>query len=588
MVTKTQTIDFLKDLSWTWYCEFNNLKSLVSFDNAFWWKQMYFCAWMDKKPVERCKDNDFTKKKYFFVDIDIRMTMYKLEKRVIDDEELATIWLDIIWKINKTEWNDYKYSIFSWNWIHLYYVWDETVIDYKTYAEWIEYIYNQIDKIIYPFDCDQSCKNIARITRVPWSINTRIKKEKWEIIWDLWDIECDFIEIKEAKTKHLEKLKDYSEIIKKEQEVIKKEEQLIRQIVWTVKKDDKIFEQINQLPAYELAEYVWWVRYKDCWKDNCPLLETDKNMWAYYWKPSNVIVNTWSSLIKNRHEKYFTTYRLVRDELFTWDVKQTLDFFKEKYNIVVVEKWIIPPKKDFDIKGFLYGSKVFEPFECMMSGELVTVVAKTNSWKTTFAMNMLQANKDIGKEWFYINLEFAIETVAKSRRLSINKKTKKHLTDLDPLTEQEQDLLNRYVKAYISKFKYHNNSNWETIDDLIDIIVKKNNEWIDLFVIDSFSKIKWNSDTDNVRWNQNNVMQKLQSLCQNLWIVIVLLHHTNKAWVFEWSQKIMDDSNVFIVMWRDVSPSGSDITTFTLTKDKFVSFTEIQTYFDKWDYVPTF
>lgn len=588
MANKEQVIEFLKDLSGTWFCELNNLNHIVKIDNALWWQQMYFCAGMNERPTARCKDEDFTKKKYFFVDIDIRKIIYDKEKRIIDDKELWDKWLEIIKKISDAWYWDYRYSVFSGNGIHLYYVWDEIQIDHKTYSLWVEKVYQILDNAIYPFCCDQACKNIARITRLPWSINTRIKKEKWVEIWNMWDIECDFFEYRDNTSQFMGQLKELAQQYEKELEIMKREEQIVRQIVGNIKKDDKIFEQINQIPAYELAEFVWWVRYKDCWKDNCPLLEEHKNMWAYYWKPSNVVVNTWSSLIKNKYEKYFTSYRLIRDEFMNWDVKATLDFFKDRYNIVVVEKWVIPPKKDYPIKWFVYWTAVFDPFDCAMSGELVTVVAKTNSWKTTFAMNMLQENKKIGKEWFYINLEFIIETVARTRRLSINNKKKRNLTDLEPLDEREQDLLDRYVKAYLSKFKYYNNPNWETIDDLIDIIVKKNNEWVELFVVDSFSKIKWNSDTEHTRGNQNTVMQKLQSLCQNLWIVIVLLHHTNKAGVFEWSQKIMDDSNVFIVMWREVSPMWNDITKFSLSKDKFVSYTDIQTMFDKWEYVPMF
>lgn len=582
---KQNVIDFLKDLSWSWYCELNNLKEIVTFDKAFWWKQIYFCAGLDKKPTGRCKDNDFTKKKYVFVDIDIRNIVYDLEKRVIDDDELAKIGWDILWKLSKDYWN-YKYSVFSWNGIHLYYVGDEIQIDYKTYAEWVEKFYKMIDSVIYPFVCDQACKNIARITRMPWSINTRTKK-KWDIVlWDMGDIECEIIESIDKKF-DMNILFEYSEQIKKEIATQKEEERIIRQIVWNVKWDDQIFDEINKIPAYELAEYVRWVRYRDCGKDNCPLLEESKNMWAYYWKPSNVIVNTWSSLIKNKQEKYFTTYRLVRDELYNWDVKQTLDFFADKYNIKVVQKWVIPPKKQYETKWYVYWNKVFDPFDCMMSGELATVVAKTNSWKTTFAMNLLQSNKKLWKEWFYINLEFAIDTVAKSRRLYINKKRKRNLTDLDPLTPQEQHELNTYVKNYISKFKYHNNPQGETIEDIIDLIVAKNKEWFELFVLDSFSKIKWNSEKDS-RWKQNQAMQKLQELCQSLWIVIVVLHHTNKNWDFEWSQKIMDDSNVFIVVWRDTSPSWTDTTTFTLSKDKFISYIEIQCMFENWEYIPMF
>lgn len=582
---KQKVIDFLKDLSWNGYCELNNLKEIVTFNQAFWGKQIYFCAWLDKRPIARCKDNDFTKKKYVFVDVDIRQIAYDREKRVIDDIELWEIANDIIQKMNN-KWENYKYCVISWNWLHFYFVWDEVHIDHNTYSEWVEQMYKLIDLDIYPYYCDQACKNIARITRMPWSINTRIKTKNWVEIWNMGCIECEIIETKDEKF-DMQLLFEFSEQIKKDLATQKEEEKIIRQIVGNIKNDDKIFEEINRIPAYELAEYVRWVRYRDCGKDNCPLLEKTKNMWAYYRKPSNVIVNTWSSLIKSKHEKYFTTYRLARDELYNGDVKQTLDFFKDKYNIYVIQKWVIPPKKQYEVKGFLYWNRVFEPFDCMMSGELVTVVAKTNSWKTTFAMNMLQSNKNLWKEWFYINLEFAIDTVAKSRWLYINKKKKRNLTDLEPLTEQEQQELDIYVKNYISKFKYHNNPQGEFIEDIIDLIIEKNQKWFELFVLDSFSKIKWNAEKDS-RGKQNAVMQKLQELCQSLGIVIVVLHHTNKAGEFEWSQKIMDDSNVFIIVGRDTSPSWLDTTTFTLSKDKFVSYTEIQCMFENWEYIHMF
>lgn len=590
MATKEQTRKFLYDLAWTGKVEFNNLKTITTFDDAYWKETMYFCAWFDKKLEWRCWDKDFTKKKYFVVDLDIRENIHNNENRIIDDEELVNISMKVISELNENWFGDFRYWVFSWNGIHLYYVWEELEIDNKTYSKGVEYIYRQIDSIIREnkVSCDPACKNISRITRLPWSINTRTKKRWDKVLRDLEPIECDFFIETDTVSENFWKLKEYASMLEKEEELEKKNEQYIRQIVSTVKKDEKIFDEINRIPAYEVAQFVWWVWYKDCGKDNCPLLEKEKNMWAYYWKPSNVIVNTGSSMIKNRHEKYFTTYRLVRDELLYWDVEATIKRFKDKYNIQVIPKWVIPPKKEYEIKGFVYGNKIFYPFDCMMSGELCVVVAKTNSWKTTFAMNMLQENKKIGKEWFYINLEFAIETVAKNRWLWMNWKSKKNLTDLAPLTEQEQLSLQDYVKKYLAKFKYYNNPKGETLEDLVDMIIKKNEEWYELFVLDSFSKIKWNSDSDNTRGKQNIATQTLQDLAQSLWICIVVLHHTNKAGDFEWSQKIMDDSNVFIVMWRDVSPMWTDMTKFTLTKDKFVNYTEIQACFEKWEYVPTF
>jgi RecA-family ATPase len=117
------------------------------------------------------------------------------------------------------------------------------------------------------------------------------------------------------------------------------------------------------------------------------------------------------------------------------------------------------------------------------------------------------------------------------------------------------------------------------------MVIEKNKEWYGLFVVDTLSRIKWNLDSSKAHTNQNKCMEVLQDLCQNLWVVIILLHHTNKAWTFEWSQKIMDLSNVFLVMARDEDWFWDRITKFTLTKDKFITYTEIETKYNNWEYV---
>jgi len=62
---------------------------------------MYFCAGMDKTPTARCKDSDFTKKKYFVVDLDIRENIHNNENRVIDDDELGAIGIKVIAQLDK-------------------------------------------------------------------------------------------------------------------------------------------------------------------------------------------------------------------------------------------------------------------------------------------------------------------------------------------------------------------------------------------------------------------------------------------------------------------------------------------------------
>jgi RecA-family ATPase len=74
-------------------------------------------------------------------------------------------------------------------------------------------------------------------------------------------------------------------------------------------------------------------------------------------------------------------------------------------------------------------------------------------------------------------------------------------------------------------------------------------EGYQLFVVDTFSKIHGNLEKD-ARNNQNKCMEELQELAQRLDVAIVMLHHTNRAGTWEGSQKIMDLSNVFIVITK--------------------------------------
>ena len=205
-----------------------------------------------------------------------------------------------------------------------------------------------------------------------------------------------------------------------------------------------------------------------------------------------------------------------------------------------MKKWFVFPSENFNNPN--------NDFWIMMSWELITVVAESNSWKTTFAMDTIAKNSKLGRKCFYINLEFAIETMRKSRWLWLNKKKKENLTDLNPLTEEEEKEMNKYVEENLKNFDYYNNANWLSLDKLVNIISEKALEWYEFFVIDTFSRIEWNLNSQTARTSQNKCMETLQEMAQRLDIAIMVLHHTNRAWTFEGSQKIMDLSNMFILI----------------------------------------
>ena len=236
-----------------------------------------------------------------------------------------------------------------------------------------------------------------------------------------------------------------------------------------------------------------------------------------------------------------------------------------------MKKWFVFPSENFN--------KPESDFWVMMSGELVTVVAESNSWKTTFAMDIIDKNSKLGRKCFYINLEFAIDTMWKSRWLWLNWKKKENLTDLNPLTENEEKEMNDYVQTSLKKFDYYNNPNWISLADLNKLISEKSMEWYELFVIDTFSRIEWNLNSQTARTMQNKSMEILQELAQRLDILIIVLHHTNRQWTWEGSQKIMDLSNMFIVIEKDVDGEFEEYRRYKLMKDKYTTNKEVELYY---------
>jgi len=241
-----------------------------------------------------------------------------------------------------------------------------------------------------------------------------------------------------------------------------------------------------------------------------------------------------------------------------------------------MKKWFVFPSENFNNPS--------NDFWVMMSWELITVVAESNSWKTTFAMDTIAKNSKLGRKCFYINLEFAIETMRKSRWLWLNWKKKENLTDLNPLTEEEEKEMNKYVEENLKKFDYYNNANWISLDKLVNLISEKALEWYELFVIDTFSRIEWNLNSQIARTSQNKCMETLQEMAQRLDIAIMVLHHTNRAWTFEGSQKIMDLSNMFILIEKDIDWEWEEYRRYKLMKDKYTTNKEVELYYHGWKY----
>ena len=127
-------------------------------------------------------------------------------------------------------------------------------------------------------------------------------------------------------------------------------------------------------------------------------------------------------------------------------------------------------------KWYLYPAPVFDDkFKCMLSWELVVIVAQSNSWKTTFAQDIISRNAERWTKGFYINLEFAMETVYQNRWLWMHWKDKTSLSNINPLTIWEKEDMDAYVSSSLKKFDYYSNANGISLEGLTKLIQEKTN-----------------------------------------------------------------------------------------------------------------
>ena len=170
-----------------------------------------------------------------------------------------------------------------------------------------------------------------------------------------------------------------------------------------------------------------------------------------------------------------------------------------------------------------------------------------------------------------------------SRWLWFHNKTKNNLTNLDPLSPEEISDLEDYVNSNLSKFEYYNNPAGMDLDMLLKVIEIQALQWFKFFVIDTFSRIHGNTN-ENARSNQNKCVEDLQELAQRLNVAIILLHHTNRKGTWEWSQKIMDLANVFLLISKQMDAEWEEYRNYKLLKDKYVVSKDIDVYYHGWHY----
>jgi len=238
--------------------------------------------------------------------------------------------------------------------------------------------------------------------------------------------------------------------------------------------------------------------------------------------------------------------------------------------------------------AFEYPHKMFrDEFDCLTSWEFVLLASKTNSWKSSYARKLLEANQKDYK-CCYINLEFPINQqleLAFKRTLWLNENDiKRKGTNIMPYSDEEKERLSKYIKKSRESIKYFDLAQWTSIQELINMIYKLNRDWYNMLVIDSFSSIQ---DAKDSLATQTKLISTLHEICKKTWLLIIWVHHFNKTGeAVAGSQKIEDLANVVISITKEESDSGWTFSRVHLKKDKSFWFVKAVDciYTAEWEY----
>lgn len=409
--------------------------------------------------------------------------------------------------------------------------------------------------------------DISRVLRVPGFNHLKNRDEPFKCTICWWT--------KKYYTEE-EMLQAYSDtmtISEKREQAQKKEEQFKKEL-W----DDDFWERIKAMDTKTMIlklSWNWMVSYETFdFKKNSNGTEQIIVNWKV---TGNWLDKNWKIWSTDRWWPHWTN-RVFRYGLAEW--KDVYQWIAKEFPMMIPERKpqkkiervgkmqdvVDIPQYEYDSTSVAYklADPIFDELGCMFKWDVVTLFAQGNSWKTTFALDICRRNEAEWHKCFYLNLEFALETTFESRWQSKHWLGKIEFTQISP---EDKKAMKAYVDNEMSKI-HHDTKKWINIDELLEKLLELKQEWYELVVIDSFSMIEWN--TSGGSWqSQNKCMVELEHFAKQTWMVLLLIHHTNKQWKFSGSQKIYDLSKVvyaitrvdgeWLEWWRD----------YTCLKDKY-------------------
>lgn len=292
---------------------------------------LFFASWIKDTEKNRSRSN-INKINRISIDIDFRKQYRDKYWYDCSDSFIIEQWIDL-WKylINNYphSYGEFSYIIYSWNGLHIHYLWDIYEIKSPLVADLYRRVcldfYTQFNSIVYSevLNADLAVWDLGHLFRLPNTINEKnwIKKQ------------CQIILRQDKKSSivnNLQYLFNQASIqLKRENEIRKEIDELNSTRVDTFYWDD-IWSRINRVPVSDIIQLlIPERRLKPDGKNFFDPKKWNANASYFVDTDNNILIRNWSTKLPWTQE-WFSSALLIK-EWFWFNWKQTKDWFESKW-----------------------------------------------------------------------------------------------------------------------------------------------------------------------------------------------------------------------------------------------------------------
>lgn len=542
---------------------------------------LYF-VWKSKNAKNRSWKEDIYERNYFFIDYDVRAEHYTKTKNVLSDWEVMDYMMQVVDKIHNHPilWQ-WRYVVFSWNGFHIYYTTDSRDFDSNAYEEWVQSIYEMSDKFLDDpiLITDKSCRTINRISRLPWSYNTKRVSKYW---LKKEDLECQVVF---HEDRHCDAFISFHEKLQQSKETM--EIKKAKNVVSREMQKDNVYEAICEIDIRDIVCDHLWVQMQ---KDNINFKSNNDGMNMWMFVSENLLVNTWSKHIMS-DKPWYNTFSFVKHEI-TKDDKETFLWFRRKYKHIddlydkiqvkteESDKPQIDNPMDYTISfGDLirqardsrqamkksdlcsYWSLIDEYCEGIAPWELVLIWADTGVGKSEIAYNIAIENAIRWKKVLLFSLEWSLEEIAYryiQREMSKTKKieTKKYRFDWEQYRLEENKVVQELEQKLANNLFVFNKKAKTNLPFIKEMIIKTKDK-VDMIVLDHLHYISLETANENREvWE---IMREIKLITDITKKPVVLVSHLRKRdrskeptdQDFHWSSNIPKEATSILLLCKD-------------------------------------